>query len=360
MMKKISAKAKFLLVPVVLLALTSCNESKRLPQDSLDPKGYYARVADNLWNLVFPIAVFVFFLVQLLVLWLVIRYRRKSDDESPKQVHGNTKMEIGWTILPALLLAFVGVQSIQALWKLSDRPAASTNPVHVQVIGHQWWWEFSYPKRAVYNKSTDSYKETPCIDISTDCVRSANELVIPVGRPVDVQIQSKDVIHSFWVPSLAGKMDATVGQSNYLTLKAEKPGEYFGQCAEFCGLSHANMRFRVRALTAKNYEAWWNNQLLGPANPTDTAAQAGAVLFTQKGCAGCHMINGVSKGNVGPNLTHFDSRHRFAGSLFVNNTKNLRSWLRDPPEEKPGSLMPNLNLTEDEITNLIAYLQQLK
>ena len=336
--------------PTALLFLTSCKQ--KLPQDALSPHGKYSRITNDLWRTVFPIAVVVFVLVQGLIIYVVIRYRRRSEDDPVKQVHGNSKLELTWTILPALLLVFVAARSIPVLFQLSDRPAAATNPVRVEVIGHQWWWEFSYPKNNSHN--------TECMDTSQACVRSANELVIPSGRPVDIQLQSKNVIHSFWPPELAGKVDVTSGRKNYMTVQADKPGEFYGQCAEFCGLSHANMRFRVVAMTASDYATWWSNQTGNPVAPITPAAQTGEQLFTSRGCAGCHMINGLSAGTVGPNLTHFDSRHRFAGSIFETNDENLRRWLRNPPAEKPGSQMPNLNLSEEEISNLIAYLDSLK
>lgn len=317
---------------------------------------------NDLWSAVFPVVVIVFVLVQALVLWLVIRYRRKSDDEAPKQVHGSAFLEIGWTIVPALILLIVGVMSVGTLFKLDASPSAASNPIQVQVIGHQWWWEFSYPhpEDVSYDAKTKTWKSPNCMDITVDCVRSANELVIPADRQVNVEIQSKDVIHSFWVPSLAGKMDATSGMVNRISMQAFKPGEYFGQCAEFCGLSHANMRFRVKALNQADYDKWWTNQQLGAVQASTAAQTRGHDLFATKGCTGCHMINGRSKGDVGPNLTHFASRSRFAGSLFERDDENLRRWLRNPPEEKPGSLMPNLNLSEAEITDLTAYLQSLK
>lgn len=362
-MRHKARKAFALAVPAMMIALTACGEKKDMPQDALSPDGKYARLTDNLWNAVFPLAVIVFVIVQVLVLWLIIRYRRKGDDiKEPKQIHGNTKMEIGWTVLPALLLLFVGLISLRTLFEISERPSPSSNPLQVQVIGHQWWWEFAYPmpEEVKYNEKTKEWEQPNCIDSNVKCVRTANEMVIPVGRTIDATVQSKDVIHSFWVPKLAGKIDATSGRTNYLLLEANKPGIYSGQCAEFCGLSHANMRIKVRAVTPKEYDQWFQQQMQGPSTQATEAEQAGATLFLQKGCAGCHEVNGISKGTVGPNLTHFMDRNTFAGALFENNNENLRRWLRNPPEEKPGSLMPNLDLSEDEITSLVAYLNSLK
>jgi cytochrome c oxidase subunit 2 len=178
---------------------------------------------------------------------------------------------------------------------------------------------------------------------------------------------SADVIHSFWPPALAGKVDVVPGQINQMIIDADNAGEYFGQCAEYCGTSHANMRLRVKAVSPSDFNTWVTQQQAGPATPPATGeggapsnAAIGANLFLTKGCAGCHTINGVSAGTVGPNLTHLQSRDSFAGAIYDLNDTNLRTWLRDPPAAKPGSVMPNLHLSESEITSLIAYLDTLK
>jgi cytochrome c oxidase subunit 2 len=213
--------------------------------------------------------------------------------------------------------------------------------VKVDVIGHQWWWEYRYA--------------------SGENVVTANELHIPANTPVVLNLTSKDVIHNFWPPKLAGKIYAIPGRINHMTIQADNPGEYFGQCAEFCGTSHANMRLRVIAHTRADYDAWVVANTAANTVPAGTTPQAaGATLFRQKGCASCHTVDGYSKGEIGPNLTHLHQRHVFAGSLFELTDENLRTWLRNPPKEKPGSIMPNLNLSEDEITKLIAYLDTLK
>ncbi|MGH9198367.1 MAG: cytochrome c oxidase subunit II, partial [Acidimicrobiia bacterium] len=213
------------------------------------------------------------------------------------------------------------------------------------VTAHQWWWEYEYPDEGVV---------------------AANELHIPIGRPVYLELKSVDVIHSFWVPKLAGKQDVVPGRSNFMTLRATRPDTYFGQCAEFCGLSHANMRLLVVSESEENFEEWIAEQKQPAGKPTNTLALQGEKLFQEGQCAGCHTIDGTNaQGKVGPNLTHLFARQRFAGAIFDLNRENLVRWLRDPPAMKPmlpdkGLGMPNLNLSEEEIEALVAYLETLE
>ncbi|HZN15934.1 MAG TPA: cytochrome c oxidase subunit II [Acidimicrobiales bacterium] len=330
-----------LVLPAFALIATACSRQPE-PQDILNPQGPISRKLDSLWNPVFLIAVIIFVLVEGLILFVLIRYRAKSDDDAPVQVHGNTTLEIGWTILPALLLLIVGFFTVTTLVDLDRKPTGDV--LNVKVIGHQWWWEYDYL----------DYKVT-----------TANELHIPVGQPVFVKVSSVDVIHSFWAPALAGKMDAVPGRDNHLTIQADKAGQtYLGQCTEYCGLSHANMRIRVVTHTQADFARWIADQQREAAIPTSGTAGEGASLFKAKGCGGCHSVSGYTAGTVGPNLTHLYSRKTFAGALFTLDEQQLRLWLRDPPGQKPmnpnkGLGMPNLQLTEDEIGKLIAFLETL-
>ncbi len=319
------------------LMLISCGDQDR-PQDTLDPQGPIARKLDDLIDPVFVVAGLVFVLVQSLVLYSAIRFRRRSDDEAPRQVHGNAKLELGWTIAPALILLVISVLTVGTIADI-NRKAEGADVVSVNVVGHQWWWEFEYPDRGVV---------------------TANELHIPAGRQVALRLTSDDVIHSFWPPKLAGKLDVIPGRTNFMTIEADEPGTYFGQCAEFCGVSHANMGLRVVAHTSQDFDEWVRTNAAAAERPNEGAAAEGAKLFRQKGCASCHTVNGYSAGELGPDLTHLQQRKVFAGATFDLNPQNLRVWLRDPPGEKPGSLMPNLQLSEEEITQLIDYLETLK
>ena len=242
--------------------------------------------------------------------------------------------------MPAVLLAVIGSTMLGTIFRINRIPKEA---MVVNVTGHQWWWEYQYP---------------------ASNVTTANELHIPTGQSVTLYLRSVDVIHNFWPPKLAGKVYAIPGRTNHMQIEADKPGVYYGQCAEFCGLSHANMRLRVVAHTPADFQRWVAaNEVLSAAAtpaPANADAVAGEALFRGRGCAGCHAVSGISAGRVGPNLTHLQQRSVFAGSIFDMNDLNLRLWLRNPPGEKPGSIMPNLNLSEDDITKLIAYLDTLK
>lgn len=321
------------------LAASACAEDA--PLDTLNPAGPIARQIDGLWDVVFWLAVAVFVVVEGLIVVAIIRFRqRKGDDSKPEQTHGNTRLEIAWTIAPAILLAALAFPTVSTIFALAREPA---DAVPVTVTAHQWWWHFEYPEQDVV---------------------TANELHIPTGQPVRLTLRSDDIIHSFWVPRLAGKQDMVPGRTNHLNIEADEPGTYQGTCMEYCGLSHANMRFKVIAHDPADYERWLSEQLAPPAEPTSELEREGKRIFEAQACVGCHTIEGVSEATTGPNLTHFGSRTTFAGAIFRNDEESLREWLADAPGMKPGAKMPagvaELGLTEDDITALVAYLQSLE
>jgi len=321
----------------LFVLLAAC--AKKAPQSTLEPKGDVARRIANLINPVFVVAAVVFVLVQGLIIFAVIKFRAKPDSPEPAQIHGNTRLEVGWTLLPALILLAVAVPTIKTIFDLAKKPA---NPVNVTVVARQFWWEFRYTDLGVV---------------------TANELRMPAGRPVQLTLNSIDVIHSFWIPPLGGKTDVVPGRSNTMHLTADKPGEYLGQCTEFCGASHANMRAKAIAMPPAEFDAWVAGQKAAAATPAEgTLAAEGLATFQGRGCAGCHTVQGVSNGVIGPNLTHFASRTSFAGSIFDRTDPNLRKWLSDPRGVKPGNAMviPGGPLKPDEITKLIAYLNSLQ
>jgi cytochrome c oxidase subunit 2 len=340
-----------LLYAVLLVALglllAACGGSD-IPGNTLAPESDRARRIDDLFNLTVWIATVIFVLVQGAIIYVVFRYRhkKKEGDRPVKQIHGNTRLEIAWTIIPALILAGLAVPTVQTMLDNSEEPE---DALQITVVGHQWWWEYQY---ADYGFVT------------------ANEMHIPVDKDVTLTLTTddEDVIHSFWIPKLSGKRDVVPGHVNTLTLSGETPGTYLGQCAEFCGLSHANMRLRVIVDTQADFDAWVARQQQEGAVPADGLAAEGWELFVNKGCSACHAVDGtdaVGGGpNPGPNLTHLNSRSTFAGAVYDRNEENLRAWLQNPSALKPmqpdlNRGMPNLGLSDVEITALIAFLDTL-
>jgi cytochrome c oxidase subunit II len=269
---------------------------------------------------------------------VLVRFRAGRDDGTlPRQIHGHTAMEIGWTIAPALILLVIAIPTIQVIFH-TQGAAAPPNALEVTVRGWQWWWEFRYPK----------------LDIVT-----ANELHVPVGRPLVLAMEGPDVIHSFWVPQLGGKRDVVPGRLNRITLTPEKAGEYWGQCAEFCGASHANMQLRVIVDEPAAFDRWVASQKAPAAEPSGDAVP-GKDVFARNACVGCHTIRGVSAGVLGPDLTHFGGRALFGAGLWPTNVDNVAAWVKDPPALKPGSKMPNLRLSDADARAVAAYLVGLK
>jgi cytochrome c oxidase subunit 2 len=334
--------AAALLFPALLL-LSGCTGD---PQDTLTRDGVVSDRITDLFLLTFWTAVVVFVLVEGALIFILIRYRRRRTDERlPAQTHGSTPLEIGWTIVPVILLGALAIPTVRDIRFLSDVPEDRGEVLEVNVFAQQWWWGFEYPDAGVV---------------------TADEMYIPVGRPVRVTLQSNDIIHSFWVPKLAGKTDVVPSRNprqklNTMWLEAREPGRYSGQCAEFCAQSHAKMKFAVIAVSEADFNTWLQQQAQPAPTPTGAALQ-GQQTFNGLPCIACHSIRGNPQaiGTLGPNLTHFASRERFAGSWLERNDENLRDWLRDPPAIKPGSKMPNYNLTDEQIEQLIAYLQSLR
>jgi cytochrome c oxidase subunit 2 len=264
-------------------------------------------------------------------IFVALKFRyKKGVNENPKQIHGNTRLEIGWTILPALLLAIIAVPTVATIFDLAKNPGPQALQVNVE--GKQWWWQFDYPDAKVV---------------------TADELVIPTGRDVFVHLRACDgtsetpstcnVIHSWWVPELSGKKDVVPGQTNTLTISADKPGTFLGQCAEYCGLSHANMRFRVIAKTPADFQQWLSEQKQGPVNPlfasdgTTPAGPTQELIVKTFQCTNCHTFDDSSKASYGPNLTHLASRTTFASGTYELDRPNLVNWVKDAPSMIPMS-----------------------
>ncbi|HEU4867907.1 MAG TPA: cytochrome c oxidase subunit II [Actinomycetota bacterium] len=323
------------------LLLSACISADS-PMNYLHPEGPRAIQADRLWDVTFAIAAVVFVLVEGGLIFILFKYRegRKGGNVDPKQLHGHTKLELLWTAIPAVILTGIAFMTVPVIF---DQARTPEDALEVEVIGHQWWWEYKYDNGVV----------------------TANELHIPVDQPVRLTLKSGDVIHSYWIPKLAGKQDVVPGRVNHMVIEATEPGTYLGQCAEYCGLSHANMRARAIAHEQADFDAWVQEQLADSANE-GSAAEGKELFLTGKfagdqACVSCHAVKGTeAAGIIGPNLTHLASRDRFAGEMFELNEENLKLWLKDPPERKPGSLMPDLGLTDDQIDDLTAYLLSLE
>ncbi len=382
---------------VALLALSAC--SRTFPNSVFHSRTDFNRDAvAGLFNLIIILGVIVFVFVEVLLVVTMIKYRSRPGQREPEHVHGNTTLEIAWTIIPALILVWIAIPTVRTIFR-TEAPAPA-NAIQVQVIGHQWWWEFRYPQYHIV---------------------TANELYLPLGRAVNFRLTTADVIHSFWIPALAGKRDVVhqdTLHANYIWFTPDSTTEkaFNGVCAEFCGASHANMRFRAFVVSPAEFESWAGYQatpaavMLGKAPPvpavpagtkgavartpaapvvpagpvmTQSVTQAGyfypadqmpahtlpttplpsgltfdenvlaqgdaargAELIGPKmggGCIGCHTISGtIMTGQIGPNLTHVGSRNTIAAGLYPNDAMHLALWIKNARLMKPGITMPTL------------------
>lgn len=339
-----------------LVLLSAC--AKDAPQDFLKPEGPFAKKIDNLQKPVFLIGLIVFALVELVIVVAIVKFRARPGDDPdalPLQLHGNTRLEIGWTILPAVVLAVIAFATLPVIFDLDEEPGEK---MEVTVYGQKYWWGYEYP-------GPSEVPANAAYGLAGNGIRTANELHIPVGVPVWLTLESNDVIHSFWAPKLNGKRDVVPGRVHNWKLEASKPGVYSGQCAEFCGLSHAFMRLKVVAHDQASWDDWVETMQAPVEAPASGLAAEGFELFSQKGCSGCHQVDGqyeevAAESPSAPNLTKLFTRDCFAGCIYDLDDRNeLESWLRDP-QRKAGSLMRIGQLTEDEIDRLYAYLETLR
>jgi cytochrome c oxidase subunit 2 len=341
------------------LVLTSCSFIEiDSPLTTFEPAGPFADRIDDLFWPTFWVATGVFALVQGAILFAVFAFRDRPGRKEPKQVHGNAVLEVTWTVIPALILAVLAVPTVQAVFDLTE---CGRDAIDVQVIGHQWWFEYIYPEEL-------------------GAIHTANVLVMPEDQEICARMTSDDVIHNFWIPALNGKRYLVPGQETTLRLQADDPGEYWGHCAEFCGLSHSLMRARAQVVTAAEFDRWVASQQEPMVVPEPgTPEYAGLEVFAAKGCASCHNLDlteadrqGLTDAGLaitavdpaafnGPDLTHFATRNVFAGAALPEEgasfEESLALWLANPPDIKPGSFMPNLGLTGEEIDSVIAWLE---
>lgn len=414
-----TATALVLLLPLLIGACGG-----EYPNSTFTNLTEFNRDLTSLWNVMLGWGTFVFIFVEVLLVYAIWRYRRRPGGPEPEHVHGNTKLEIAWTLLPAVILVFIAVPTVRVIWKYQS--GAPEGALQVDVIGHQWWWEFRYPQ----------------YDIVT-----ANELYLPTNRAVNFSLRTADVIHSFWIPQLGGKRDLVSNRTNYLWFTPDSTGPmaFNGTCNEYCGTSHANMRFRAFTVAPEDFERWAAHQRgnavfpLAAATPgtpggtsggamaamapqgQDTAAappapsqgfvfpadqiprhvtphtgipstvsfpenllaagdaQRGHQLYSRSLCIGCHTIRGnpMSRGVTGPDLTHIASRLTIGAGLYPNDARHLAHWIKNARAMKPGALMPTVganqydpvlkanvlpaaSLTDEQIADIVAYLMTLK
>ena len=324
--------------PIALLALAAC---ERAPLNYVTASGAASRPVVHLnWGLT-AISLAVIAIICVMVIAAIVR--RRPPPASPNEIvrAGNgLKFVYTATGISTVILFVCSVWSLVTLAKVSAPP--STPAVVIDVIGHQWWWEARYRGDPAQRSFT-----------------TANELHIPVGVPVALHLTGEDVIHSFWVPQLAGKTDTIPGLTNVAWLEADKPGVYYGQCTEYCGHQHAQMGVRVIAESADAFAQWWNRQLQAPA-PASGQAQQGAQAFLAN-CASCHTIRGTAAGGVlGPDLSHLKQRQRIAGEQIDNTPEELRAWIAHPQAIKPGALMPDPAIDARQLDAIVAYLETLE
>lgn len=333
MLQLFKGKRILLLFAALALMLSGCAQEA----SPLNPKGTLAQEQLSLMILSIVIMVIVVVVVFAISIYVLVKYRaRKGDNSIPKQVEGNHKLEIIWTVIPIILLTILAVPTVGYTFKHDQNLSTDPNAVKVQVIAHQFWWEFNYPEYGIY---------------------SAQELRMPVDRDVSFEITSADVNHSFWVPALGGKKDTNPGMTSYMHLRATEVGVYKGKCAELCGQSHALMDFKVVVETEEEFNAWVADMQAPPEAMEDVAA--GEEIF-KANCIQCHAIQPDAKSPVAPHLNGFGERD-WVGGFLPQTPENVKAWIKNSNDLKPGSLMPSFEgLTDEQLDQLTQYLEQLK
>ena len=321
--------------------------SMQSPTNMFDPAATPAHSIFGLSMLVLAVTLVIFLIVAGLLLYALIRFRHRptDSDREPPQIYGSNQIELSWTVIPILIVVMLFLTTTRVILGTEAIPKP-TGAMDVTVIGHQFWWEYRYPKLGVV---------------------TANELHIPISDPAKptptyLTMSSADVAHSFWVPRLAGKMDVIPNRVNTMWLDPPQPGLYLGQCAQYCGTQHAKMLLRVYVQSPEDFAAWINQQKQ-PAQQdfsSNPAAAEGQTVFMHNACINCHTVAGtVANGRFGPDLTHLASRDTIASGPIQNTPENLRQWIDDPNTMKPGSLMPAMHLNDHDLDVITAYLTQL-
>jgi cytochrome c oxidase subunit 2 len=306
--------------------------------NALDPQSPQARAIFDSGVISTIVFVLIFVIVTGAIIYAVLRFRGRDGEPDPRQIAENKTIEIIWTVIPFLIVVFLFGLTIHAMNLADPPPPPSPDLI---VTGHQFWWQANYPASGVV---------------------TANEIHIPAGKALSVRLDSKDVLHEFWVPKLNRKMTTVPGQRNHIWLQADKPGVYIGQCSEFCGTQHAWMRILVVANGPAEFEQWQQAQLKPSQAPTTDAAAKGLALFQTSTCISCHAIRGVTGADAGvaPDLTHVGSRQQLGTGILENTPANMRLWLKSPQHVKPGVLMPDFSFTDEQLDQLAEYLSSLR
>lgn len=329
-----------LLVPHSLHAAAAAS----LTPSIFSPESTPAEAIKHLSFLVLSVTGAIFAVVAGALAYVVIRFRQRANDDGkePAQLYGSNPVEIAWTTVPVLIVVVLVLGTARVISQIENAPRPES-AVDVVVIGHQWWWELSYPKLGIV---------------------TANELHVPVSsplarRPTYIDLRSADVVHSFWVPQMAGKTDVIPNRPNKMWIEPSRTGLFVGQCAEFCGTQHAKMLLRVYVHTPEDFERWVAEQKA--RNGGDPAVAAGRLVFERTACISCHTLNQtVADGRFGPDLTHLMGRETLGAAALKNSPENLHAWIKNPDQFKPGVRMPAMKLSDPEIDQLVAYLLTLK
>ena len=347
--KRLPSLASSAMLLLLAGVMAACNEAH--PRDLYEkPAGDASEISAWFYNLYLVLDTVIFVGVLAAFILAIVKFRKKpGDDTLPEQSFGDPRMEIAWTIVPTLVVLGITVPTLGGLFELAKRPDVNQKVVEIEVTGKQWWWELDYKKEGI---------------------NTGNEMHVEVGTQVALHLTSADVIHAWWVPRLSGKRDATPGRSYPLNFRPKEVGSFDGQCAELCGASHALMGIRIIVHPKDgpdSYENWVKKMQAAAAKPTTPQAEAGQQVFMNKGCVACHSVTGVSElalgarsRTSGPNLTHVGSRDYIAAHTLKNTPENIATWVKNPQAVKPGALMTNLGLTDQEAKDVAAFLFGLK
>lgn len=338
--RRVAVLAVLSLLASMLVGCTSMPGADA-PMSTVQPESDHTRLIQSLYELVFWLAVVVFVGTMAASIWFTLAFRDNGRRQA-RQFHGNARLEVLWTIIPVVIVIIIAIPTFDRIFAIGEEPPADA--LKVEVIGHQWWFEFRIPELGI---------------------TTANEIHLPVGRAASFSLKSDDVIHSFWVPQLFGKTDLVPGHENHLWFTPDTVREeaYLGQCMELCGLSHAHMRFRVYVDTPAAFDAWAKKEAAARATPTGAAA-TGEAAFLKQPCIGCHTVRGTTAaGKIGPDLTHLGGRATLAAGTLPNNPDSLAKWIRNSADFKPGSKMPPhpaATLNDQDLQAIVSYLQGLK